>query len=244
MSGKSWTSAERFDVEEWIAEGRGADWIAQRLGRTETSVRVYLKRNVRCRALRPLSARAAAEIMGVRCSKTVGRWMDAGWLRSRKGQRCGRNRVRVTDRDALLDFVADPCHQHRYDPDRITDAELRAWALETRTARYLTTGEVADCLGVGVGAVHHWIATGILPAVRHGNWRVRESDVSGFVIPSERDRHGRPRRCFTQEEDARLRSMHAAGAGWTAIGRVIGRHPSVVSARWHRIAGRVAEVAA
>lgn len=35
--------------------------------------------------------------------------------------------------------------------------------------RYLTTGQVGRILGVGHGAVAHWIRAGLLPAVRRGN---------------------------------------------------------------------------
>src|SRR5438309_1518659 len=87
-------------------------------------------RQDRRKAMRPLTARKVAAMLGVSCSKTIARWITAGWLKGRKGQRVGLDLMWVVDEDAVQTFLADPAHWHRWTPERIADAGLRAWAME------------------------------------------------------------------------------------------------------------------
>lgn len=241
---KTWTQEERWRVEEMVCAGRSSAEIARALRRSENSVHVYLARNVKRKALRPLTARAVAAMLGVGCSKTIARWISAGWLVGRKGQRVGLDLMWVVDEDDVLSFLSSPDHWHRWTPDRIPNADLRAWATEARHEKYLTPGQVAARFCVVVGAVNDWIHKGELAARKYGNWWIPESALVGFVIPSERDRHGKTMRRFTTQEDAQLLAMVAAGRGWSATGRALGRHPAVVQTRHRLLARRVTEVAA
>jgi flavin-dependent dehydrogenase len=135
-----------------------------------------------------LTARVVAAKLGLGCSKAVARWIGAGYLRGRRGQGCGLYRMWYVKEEALLDFLEDPRYWHLWEPDRV-EPGLRAWVSEIRDGvRFLTTGEVGARFFVHHAAVNDWIHKGYLPAVRHGNWLVRESDLVGFVPPCERPR--------------------------------------------------------
>jgi hypothetical protein len=53
------------------------------------------------------------------CSKTVARWIEAGWLKGHRGWDVGTHRSWMVREEDLLDFLADPDHFHRWDPGRI-----------------------------------------------------------------------------------------------------------------------------
>lgn len=241
---RNWTAEERWRVEDMVAAGRTSPEIARALRRSENAIHVYLARNVKVKAIRPLTARATAEKLGLGCSKTVSRWIATGWLMGRRGKRSGPGWMWVVDEDDLLTFLSNPEHWHRWTPDRIPDAHLRDWAREIRSEVYLTPGQVAARFCVVVGAVNDWIHKGEIRARKYGNWWIPASALEGFVIPSERDHRGGTARRFTPEEDARLLAMIAAGEGWSAVGRVLGRHPAVIHGRYRRISARAVKAAA
>src|SRR5690606_22184989 len=134
---------------------------------------------------------------------------------------------------------------HLWDPERIDPASgFRRWAQEIRAGvRFLTVGDVAERCYVEVHTVSNWIRSGRLPAVRNGNWLVRERDLDGFIPPGQLSRSGIPQRRFTRDEDQRLLAMRAAGIGWTAIARELGRPVSSVFGRYRRLMGRYEEEA-
>jgi len=70
-------------------------------------------------------------------------------------------------------------------------------------AEYLTTGEVARRLGVGLNTVKRWIANGLLRGVQTpgGHWRIPEDSLEAFL----RDRGmldiGRPMRVLVVDDE-------------------------------------------
>ena len=90
----------------------------------------------------------------------------------------------------MLDFLQDGRYWHLWEPERV-GPRLRIWVTEMRDGvRFLTTGQVAAKFYVEHATVNNWIHKGYLPAVRRGNWLIRESDLVGFVPPCERPRQG------------------------------------------------------
>jgi hypothetical protein len=233
-----WSDADVSAISVHLENGRSDEWIAKQLGATATAIRLVRKRRgLQSRTALLYSAQRVARLMGVSCAKTVARWIEEGYLRGRRGQRRGPNRQWYVTEDALLAFIADPAHWHRWEPGRITDEDTRAWATEIRAGvRFLTPGEVAERCFVGVGAVNDWIHKGLLPAVKWGNWWVRERDLEGFVPPGQRSRKGRALRRFTGAEDARLLELRAEGKSWPRIARLLGRSVGAVAQRHRRIA--------
>ena len=128
-----------------------------------------------------------ARLMGISCQKTVATWARAGWLRSLPGARLANGRERYVKYEWLLAFLENPAHWHIWQPEQIKDPQLRAWAEEVRTP-YLTVGQAAQRLCVGVGTVWGYIRRGLLPARRWGNWLVPEDALAGFVPLCDRPR--------------------------------------------------------
>lgn len=183
-----WSQKDLDRLEGMICEGLSDSRIGRVLGCTAGAVNIARKRNgIAPRREVLLTAREVARRLGVGCSKVVARWIVAGYLRGRKGQRCGLNRMWYVTEDALSDFLEDPRFYHLWDPSRIRPS--LKWAAATRDGtRFLTTGEVGRLLYVRPHTVSAWIHKGYLPAVRRGNWLIREGDLSGFVAPCDRPR--------------------------------------------------------
>lgn len=183
--------------------------------------------------------RRVARVMGLKCSKTVAWWINKGYLKARRGQPVGRSRMWYISEDALHRFLADPAYWHLWTPDRVTDALLRGWVSEIRNrTRFLTTGQVGALLGVKHTTVNDWIHKGLLPAVRHMNWLIRESDLRGFIPPCERSKKGRPRRPFSAQEDAVLRAMQSRACPLREIAAALGRSIGSIYGRQRRLAAR------
>lgn len=213
---KVWTTDDEWVVADMLAAGGTIPQIAKRLKRSTNSVKVYCSRNVKVREIRPYSSRAVADLLGVACSKSVTKWIERGWLKgARSSVGAGVARRWIVTEDALMAFLSEPAHWQRWEPERITNRELREWAHETRSERFLTQAEVAKRYSVVRATVAAWLDRGQLPYVDTGSHRmVRESDLLTFTAPSERDRHGFKPRRFTAEEDARLIALRANGASW------------------------------
>ena len=134
-----------------------------------------------------LSAATVAQIMGVGCPKTVTSWVGRGWLRPIGGRRARPWRFAAT---ALWDLVVLPEAVVAIQPERITDGELRAYALEQRAQhpRWLRLREVALRYHVTSGTVAGWVAQGRFAAdqvQRYGVLWLREDALTDFVAPCE-----------------------------------------------------------
>ena len=231
-----WSAEDLLRLEELIARGWTDAKIGEALGCSAVAVQVIRKRKgIPSRRRAILSARAVASKLGVSCSKTVAWWIRAGYLRGRRGQRAGPNRMWYVTEEALLAFLDDPHYWHLWEPAGVDDS-LRSWVTDIRNGdRFLSTGQVGAVLGVGHKAVWGYINRGLISGVRRGNWLVREADLRAFVPLCERSRKGRPVRRFSPAEDARLLAMRATGATWFAIASAMGRPLGSIAGRWKRL---------
>ncbi len=239
---KVWTAEDDMKLSDLIEAGRTVKQIAKAMGRSENSVKVRMSRTVECRRIRPMSARQVADALGVGCSKTVTRWMEQGWLNGRKGALgAGASRRWLVTEDALMSFIEDRAHWHRWDASRIADPYLREWAVELRNERYLTLGEVAARYFVVRGTVRKWIDEGRLPAVRNGNHMVPESALADFVPPSMSPKHIEQMRRFTADEDRLLMQLRWSDEHpWSVIAQRLGRSISSVAGRYDRLTSSAA----
>lgn len=236
---RRWEPEELQLLEDMIEEGRSDAFIGKRLNCTANAVNIARKRHkIAPRRKVLLTSRSVQVRLGVSCAKTVAWWIREGWLKGRKGQRVGLNRMWYVTEDALQQFLENRAYWHLWEPDKIIDRDFRVWAKELRKVRYLTTGEVGQRFCVQHTTVNDWIHRGLLPAVRHGNWRVLESDLQTFVPPYERSHKGTPQRRFNRDEDHCVVRMRAEGKSWQHIADALGRDLGSVHGRYVRLQER------
>jgi hypothetical protein len=161
--------------------------MAEHLGRSETAVRLKLKRlgYTWIRGVEGFfTARALGRIFGVE-SKTVAWWMDVGWLEgSRYPTRLGPYYPRKISWDAVIDFIEDEQHWHLWKVSRMIRGELRDYAEEARDGRgqFLTTGQVGKLLHYDHRWIRELIARGRIHGRKHGpNWKVQVEEVLRFA---------------------------------------------------------------
>lgn len=239
-----WTTQRLFKLAGYLEAGYDDARIASRMGTTANAVQLARKRHgIRSRTELTWSSRRVAELLGIACSKTVVHWITCGYMAGQRGQSRGPNRQWYVRYEEILSFLENPDTHHLWQPERITDSGLRAWATEIWTGPFLTVGEVAERCFVGIGAVNNWIHKGDIPAVRNGNWLIRESDLDGFTPPNQRDRTGQQQRRFTPDEDALLLSLRSGGMSWPGIARHVNRTVSSVYQRHHLLVERGVRIA-
>lgn len=184
--GATWSKKDTEKLRDLIEQGFDYQTIARRLKRTRVAVVIKAKRmGTRITTTNAtMSARDVAAALGVKCSKTVSKWIRRGWLKARNAGRPERPLWRITWED-LTAFMETPDYWIAWDPARIPDLALREWAQELRegSERYLTHTEIARRYQVDRDTVGQWIDKGWLPALRYGNRRVPASAVEGFVPP-------------------------------------------------------------
>lgn len=237
---KVWTAPKRWQLMEYLERGYNDRQIAARFNTSPDAIKLARRRH----GIRPASqqfytARRVANLLGIPCSKTVSRWIEQGWLRAKRSfLRAGGRRHWMIKHHDLVAFLENEEHWHRWEPEHV-DRMFSQQAERRAQVRFLTTGEVAERLYVTSNAVQSWIQQERLPAVRHGNWLIREDDLDGFVQPIHRDfRKGQRRRRYSVDEDKRLRELRAAGMTFAEIGARLGRSTSSVSNRQYFLDGR------
>lgn len=239
-----WTD-DRLDLLHQLIDAGYTDiTIARKLKTTPNAIKIARQRHLQRFRLQDetlRTARQVAALFGVGCSKTIARWIASGWLVAKAGPQCGPNTKYWVHEDSLLTFIQNPATWPAWAPEKITDPGLREWAKEQRgDVVFLTPGQVGERFGVTPAAVNTWIARGLLPATRYGNWWVRESDLTGFVPPYEASRAGIRYKRFRPAEDADLQRRREAGETLTAIAAAQGRSVSSVFGRLERLAERAA----
>lgn len=190
---RAWPLARRWRLMDLIERGWPDDRIGRELGVSADAVKLARRRyRIPPKSKTCLTARQIAKRLGLGCAKTVTRWIEQDWLKGRHGWTVGKHRAWIVQEEALLDFIANPEHFHRWHPERIPDKALREWAIAQRHGeRFLTLTEAADWLCrqrficVERETVAQWIERGRLPAVRNGrgNRQVRERDLATFERP-------------------------------------------------------------
>lgn len=225
-------------VASMVEEGASDTQIARRLGTSREivrSVRRIRLDNLPGGSTFRLSPGGVARQLGV-SNNVVRRWISQGILpakgpvvKARKGEPVRR---RIDEEDVLA-FLANPAHWHEWRVEDVADADLREWAEALHRPRYLSVAEVADRMAVERHTVTTWIARGLLPGARtfaSGRlWRIPETDLVGFEIPSEQGRVWLWRTAWKPDEDAALR------AGIEALAAQIGRSPKACVERWLKV---------
>lgn len=180
-----WTPDRLFTLADLIERGLTDAQIAAELETTADAVQLARKRHgIQPRSAHLLSCRAVADLLGIGCSKKIRHLIRLKWLRGRRGQQWGPHRQWYIRREDVLAFLEHSDYWHVWSPEHITDSIIREWAIEMRVGvRFLTPGQVAWRMCVGVGAVNDWIHRGWLPARKWGNWWVLESDLDRFELP-------------------------------------------------------------
>lgn len=185
---RTWSGKEIDQLINLVEQGRSYPQIARTLKRTQTSITLKCKRlDIRITTTcATMSARDAAEALGIPCSKTIAAWIRRGWLQARDAG-TGRVLWRITWED-LTAFLENPTYWVAWRPDRIPDLALREWAQELRAGEepLLEHTAIAQRLGVGRDTIGNWLDRGYLPIVRYGNRRVPASAIEGFVPPCDR----------------------------------------------------------
>lgn len=181
-----WTPAEkRFltDNVRWMTD----DELARSLGRTPEAVHIQRERELKLPPRRQdpewPTAREVARLLGIGCSKTVVRWVEAGWVVGRKLalDAC----MWGVSRQSLTRFVVNPENWIYFQPQRVRDPYLRR-LLQLRQARWQdawwTPGQAAAYHGVSPNAINQCIRGGRLSAKRWGNWWIKRSDAVALRI--------------------------------------------------------------
>lgn len=185
---RRWSAKETDRLIGLIEQGTSYPQIAKKLKRTEVSIRLRAKRiGVRITTTKAtMSARDVATQLGVRCSKTVSRWITRGWLGARNAG-TGRPLWRITWEN-LTAFLETPAYWIAWQPSRIPDPALREWAHELRIDEepLLSHAPIAQRYNVGRDTVGQWIDKGWLPSVRYGNRLIPKSALEGWVVPIDR----------------------------------------------------------
>lgn len=130
------------------------------------------------------------------CSKTIALWIERGWLQPIYVRRSTTRRNYVSV-ESLWAFVENPETFMAWKPERITDLDLRAHALEHRAKhpRWLSIGEVAHRYHVHHPAVNDRINRNLFPLdliVKYGNWWIREDALTQFTPPCMRPSTRKP----------------------------------------------------
>lgn len=227
-----WTPAMQRRLEGLLEDGLTDREAAAKLGLTAGSI--SYARHVYGFARRDellLTTRAAGAMLGFG-PQVIVRWAQRGWLHGE--QRTGRaGQANWFFREAaVMAFMEDADHWHRWDPDRIPAARLRGWAQRMRAGvRFLSVSEVARRLCCAEGTVSVWIRAGRLRGYFRSTWLVREDDLAGFTPPPI----GQGNRKLTWEPCARcgdadgpvpkgnVTPTRRNGAPWGFDGRICGR---------------------
>lgn len=184
VSARFWTPERLWEVMGYVDAGHTDARIGARMGVSADAIRIVRKRNgIRAARYGYLSARQIARTLGID-EHPVCNWIRRRWLSGRFDATWGGPGQWLVRRTSFERFLHDERYWHIWQPERITDWELRARMIELRAGvRYLTIGEVADRMYVTHNTVNGWIHKGYLPARKYGNWWIEESDLEAFVLP-------------------------------------------------------------
>ncbi|MFN8533884.1 MAG: helix-turn-helix domain-containing protein [Dehalococcoidia bacterium] len=228
-------------VEGLVEEGLIDRHIGRMLGVSHDIVRSIRRRqldNLPAGSTFRLSPSIVARQLGVGNHAVLG-WIRRGLLPARKPpmrQATGARSYYRIDDDDVLDFLANPAYWHEWRTEDIVAPDLREWADALNRPRYLSVAEVAERMVVECHTVTWWIRKGLLPGARTfaggRNWRIPESDLENFRLPSEQPRETLWRTAWKPAEDSALL------AGLDALAAQLGRTPYACIQRYNALLRR------
>lgn len=178
-----WTREERSVLDAMLAEGRPYQEIADAIGRSFQGIAAQCHLSgIRQRTTTSnLSGTQVMRLFGLTAKVTLRGWIARGWITPTSA------RFYRFPIEQVQSFIANDDTWMAWDAAKISDPDLRVWALRLRAngPRWLTTAEVARRFHVVERTAYEWVIRGYLPAVRYGNHWVREDHLDGFVPPSE-----------------------------------------------------------
>lgn len=142
-SRRPWRHDEIARLDVLVSEGYDAPAIGRMLGRTAAGVCVAARRYLGgLQAHRSLSGaevytiRSAADLIG-RSAKVIMRLVDRGVIESKRTEKRwfgAKGRERFITAEALITFLDNPRYWMLWNPETITDPDLRAYTEEQRKA--------------------------------------------------------------------------------------------------------------
>lgn len=187
---RRWTVTEDQQLEALLDRGMSYQAIAARMGRTYESVSTHAyKIGLSKMGGGTYSALGVAKLLGLRCSKAVALWIERGWITAKNisdGPQDAYWRITI---EAVWAFLEETTHWMCWEPETITDPDLKAWAVELRATgpRWIPAGEARRRVHVTQSALAGYARRGLITAVFYSVWWYLESDLDTFVIPSERE---------------------------------------------------------
>jgi excisionase family DNA binding protein len=157
-------------------------------------------------------------------AKVVARWVEEGWLSATRSSDAPNTPHRIARSDVHR-FLNSPPAAYAVAPDKIRDARFRRTWQRARHPLYLAVGEAAEKLGVPVATLSRLARLGRVPAVRWGNWLIREDhldDVRKALHASSRKKPQSLRR-LTVAERRLLVAGTALGFNSREMGERMGR---------------------
>ena len=241
---KTWIAEEENFIIENIGRLTDAE-IAERLDRTEASVRVHRVREMLLPAASKTagyySAHAASRLLGMKLDdrRKVAHWVDMGLLRGRRmpGKTHKGGKIRIIERADLERFAVNPKNWIYFDIDAVRDARLLR-LITLRQQRWgdewWTTKQAAAQHGVETKDVTRVIKFGWLPAVqtafspngrhktrRWAPWFVLRSDALAFTFITRK----KPKKRFSKATEAWIvKARDEMGWSFMAIGRSTKHH--------------------
>ena len=210
---RDWTPAEDGYLNVAVGFVPIAE-IAAELGRSETAIRIRAKRRgLKWYVLNPgrqqdrgMTAHDVARLLGLRCSKRVTWWIEAGYLLAdRHSVRVGPNRLWRIFPEDLEDFLRR--YRWLYDPQRIRDRGWRTFVAGLPAERYVGVREAARLLPYTPGGINELIRRGDLEAYKHGpNWKIPLSAVRRFTPPPRHALTPAAREALRRRREALLRA--------------------------------------
>ncbi|MGD9729519.1 MAG: hypothetical protein AB7R40_22355 [Nitrospiraceae bacterium] len=241
---REWTAEEDAFIREQYMFLSDEE-LGQRLGRTAAGVHIHRERKlgIAGRSQNPAwpNLREVGRLLGLPCSKLVGKLVRRGILRGRKLPL--EATVWVVARGDLLRFVVNPRNWIYFKTERVQDPQLRKLVAIRKAMwgdEWWSPGQVAAYHGVSIGVVNKYIHLGQLPAVRWYNWHILRSD--GVRFPFRRGRQNWSVIWTSDAADGFLILGRAIGLSWGVLDRLMGKQHSDARFANLRRGKRLAEI--
>lgn len=234
-----WSAADRAFLEAQAGRVSDAE-LAERLGRTETSIRVRRRRRgLPGPMVHPeyITAQGIARVLGTDVHM-VCLWIERGYLAAEVTPFSGERKVFRVKRTAFTAWAVNPRNWVYFNrsvraPERIRDEKLRR-LIEKRAARWIapdgrreewwSIGEVAAWHGVEDSDVNRNIHLGKVAAVDWGNWWILRSEATRPGLRFHKGKgEGHFEKFGTPAGDAFIVLATAVGIPSSHIARMMGK---------------------